>query len=100
MFVEDLDAEACVYQGEGLSDEFSNQHWQSKTAAVADDYMKLKFQLETAQRDKDRDAVIILSLKHVYSFSFIEIYVEFISFSTARQLMKNITTTSLRRWEE
>ena len=88
MFVEDLDAEACVYQGEGLSDEFSNQHWQSKTAAVTDEFMKLKFQLETAQRDKERDAVIISSLKHVGFFSDIELYTELISFSVRRQPIK------------
>ena len=90
MFVEDLDAEACVFQVDGgLSDEFSNQHWQNATAAVADDYMKLKFQLETAQRDKDRDAVIISSLKQVGLCSFIEICAEHFLFATMRQLTKD-----------
>ena len=46
-------------------DEFSLQHWQNKTAAVTDEFIRLKFQLETFQRDKERDASVIESLKHV-----------------------------------
>lgn len=52
---------------DGALDEFSHQHWQNKTASLSDEFIKLKFQLETAHRDKERDAAMIASLKHVIS---------------------------------
>ena len=52
-------------QTEGSFDEYSNQHWQNKTASLTDEFIKLKFQLETSHRDRDRDAATISSLKHV-----------------------------------
>lgn len=61
-----IDEDSAMFSGRGDgSDDFSQQHWQDKTAAVADDYIKLKYQLETAMRDKERDANTISSLKHV-----------------------------------
>lgn len=46
-------------------DEYSQQHWQDRTAAVTDEFIRLKYQLETLQREKERDASMIASLKHV-----------------------------------
>ena len=63
---DDLDSSVDQRDG-GLSNEFSNNHWQNRTAAVTDEFLKLKFQMETAQRDKERDSMLILSLKHVRS---------------------------------
>jgi hypothetical protein len=73
MMVIDEDAAMFSGHGDGSSDEFSQQRWQDKTAAVADDYFKLKFQLETAMRDKERDANTISSLKHVRKNNFHQI---------------------------
>lgn len=65
MILIDNDLDSSVDQRDGLSNDFSNNHWQNRTAAVTDEFLKLKFQLETAQRDKERDSMLILSLKHV-----------------------------------
>jgi hypothetical protein len=65
MILIDDDLDSSVDQSYGLSNDFSNNHWQNRTAAVTDEFLKLKFQLETAQRDKERDSMLILSLKHV-----------------------------------
>ena len=54
-------------------DEFSQQHWQNKTAAVTEEFIRLKFQLETFQRDKERDASVIESLKHVRCISSVDL---------------------------
>lgn len=70
MMVIDEDAAMFSGYGDGSSDQFSQQRWQDKTAAVADDYIKLKYQLETAMRDKERDANTISSLKHVRENNF------------------------------
>jgi hypothetical protein len=74
MMVIDEDAAMFSGHGDGSSDEFSHQRWQDKTAAVADDYFKLKYQLETAMRDKERDANTISSLKHVRENNFLQVH--------------------------
>lgn len=65
MILLDDDLDSSVDQRDGLCNEYSNNHWQNRTAAVTDEFLKLKFQMETAQRDKERDLMLILSLKHV-----------------------------------
>ena len=60
-----VDPSDSVPDSNDCFDEFSHHHWQNKTAAVTDEFIKLKFHLETLQRDKERDAVLISSLKHV-----------------------------------